>query len=153
MNLFNLEWGPSAMEQKVSHLKVRNCGKHYHQQYGILKPFINLKIKLKTGTAKTFLASYAAYLFLTWAIYDFWTSVLNCIFWWLVVILSSYIILYILRLTLELISYLFTLAIISLYPTINKLIIIEIIIMETFFCDGSPIKRRCIAGSLRLYGN
>ena len=38
------------------------------------------KIKLKTGMVRTFLASYAAYLFLTWAIYDFWISVLNCIF-------------------------------------------------------------------------
>ena len=31
---------------------VRNCAKHYHQQYGILTPFINLKTKLKSGTAK-----------------------------------------------------------------------------------------------------
>ena len=36
--------------------------------------------KSKTGTAKTVLASYATYLFLTWAIYDFWISALNCIF-------------------------------------------------------------------------
>ena len=38
------------------------------------------KNKLKTGTAKNVLANYAAYLFLTWAIYNFWISVLNCIF-------------------------------------------------------------------------
>ena len=49
-------------------------------EFGIQKPFINLKIKLKTGTAKNVLADYAEYLFLTWAIYDFWISVLNCIF-------------------------------------------------------------------------
>ena len=62
---------PSAMGQKVSDLKIHNYGKRYHQQYGIQKPFVNLKINFKTGTAKTARTNYAAYLFLIWAIYDF----------------------------------------------------------------------------------
>ena len=35
MNLLNPEWDPSATGQKASDLKVRSCGKRYHQQYGI----------------------------------------------------------------------------------------------------------------------
>ena len=70
-NLLNPELDPSVMGQKVSVSKVCNCGKRYHQQYGIQKPFVNLKIRLKIGAAKNIPENYAACLFLTWAIYDF----------------------------------------------------------------------------------
>ena len=56
--------------QKTSDLKVRNCGKRYHQPYGIQKPFVNLKKGLKIGTEKIVPANYAAFSFQTWAIYD-----------------------------------------------------------------------------------
>ena len=32
--------------------KFRNCGKHYHQQYGILKTFINFENNIKNWYGK-----------------------------------------------------------------------------------------------------
>ena len=59
------------MGQKVSDSKVRATAANVTTNHTEFRnPFINLKMKFKTGTAKTVLANYAAYLFLTSAIYD-----------------------------------------------------------------------------------
>ena len=69
-NLHNPEWNLLAMGQKASDLKVRSCGKCYHQQYEIRNRFVSLKQRSKIGTGKIVHADYAERLFRIRAFYD-----------------------------------------------------------------------------------
>ena len=63
------------MGQKASNLKIHSGGKYYRQQYGIQKPFVNLKQRTKVGMERAVLENYAAPSYQTWAIHT------NCFFY------------------------------------------------------------------------
>ena len=93
-NLYNPEWNPLTTGQKASDLKVRSCGKCYHQRYEIRIRFVSLKQRSKIGTGKIAHADYAELLFRIWAFYD--KTILDfCFctiyFWWHVNILSTFL--------------------------------------------------------------